>query len=961
MAGCFGAHTLRAFLITLVWLATATTAGRIGAAEGVDFERDVARILVRHCAGCHNGSEAAGGLDLTRRAAALAGGESQQPAIVPNDPQSSHLVERIKAGEMPPPGKGQRVAAAELALLEIWIKAGAAWPADRVLSPLEFTSDVRAGRDWWSLAKPQRPAVPAVRQAERVRTPIDAFVLAGLEQQGLHPSAEADRATFIRRAALDLLGLPPTREEIERFVADPAPDAYEKLVDRLLASPHYGERWARHWLDVVRFGESNGYETNTARPNAWPYRDWVIQAINDDLPYPQFVMQQLAGDQLGIDAATGFLVGGAHDVVGSPDVELTLQQRMNDLDDMVSTTSSAFLGLTVNCAKCHDHKFDPIAQRDYYALQAIFAGVQHGQREWRTKDSEKARQQETELRDRLLALQRESQQLARGHQPLASVGGSSVGSTSVGSSSAAKRPAVNPMMNVDRFAPVSARFVRLSILATSSSEPCVDELEVFTPGEGGRNVALASLGAKAAASSVFSNGTSSLHRLDHINDGRYGNSRSWISAEAGTGWVRIELAEPAVVDCVVWARDREGTFKDRLPTRYRIETSLDGDAWQLVADSEDRKTYDPAVKPTDSLLLAGVPPNVAQRIEQLSRESAKLTAEIEKLTPQNVYAGKFTQPEATYLLYRGEPLQKRDPVNPGAIAAAGPSVSLPADAPEAERRVALAKWIGDENHPLAARVMVNRIWHYHFGQGLVKTPSDFGFNGGHASHPELLDWLATEFMARGWRPKALHRLIMLSRAYRQSSRLDAAAAARDAGNRFLWRFSPRRLEAEAIRDAVLWTSGVLDLRMGGAGYDVFEPNTNYVKVYTPKRSFGPDEWRRMVYQNKPRMRQDATFGEFDCPDSSQTMARRNISTTALQALNLLNGPFMVQQAGLFAARLEREAPANVDEQIRTAFWLTFGRAPDNDELAAARVLVGEQGLPAFCRALYNANEFLYLN
>ena len=298
---------------------------------------------------------------------------------------------------------------------------------------------------------------------------------------------------------------------------------------------------------------------------------------------------------------------------------------------------------------------------------------------------------------------------------------------------------------------------------------------------------------------------------------------------------------------------------------------------------------------------------------------------------------------------------------PGAIAAVLPPLALRPDAAEAERRVALAKWIGDEGNPLTARIMVNRIWHYHFGQGLVKTPNDFGFNGGRPSHPELLDWLATEFVAQDWRPKALHRQIMLSSTYRQSSRYDAGAATKDASGRLLWRFSPRRIEAEAIRDAILWVSGSLDLRIVGPGYDAFEPNTNYVKVYTPKQTFGQAEWRRMVYQNKPRMRQDATFGEFDCPDSSQSTARRNVSTTALQALNLMNGSLVMQQAELFAKRLKHEAGAEIDSQVRHAFWLAFGRAPDDGELDLARRLVVEHGLLVFCRALYNANEFLYLN
>jgi hypothetical protein len=923
-----------------------------GVARGADFERQIAPILVRHCIGCHNGSDPAGGLNLTDPNGARSGGDSQSAAIVPGDTAASHALARIRAGEMPPEGKGQPVSAEDQAALGEWIQSGASWPAQRVLSPFEFTSATRAGRDWWSLRPPRRATLPSVKQHDRVRTPIDAFVLAKLEAAGLAFSDDADRATFIRRASFDLLGLPPTRDQIEQFVSDPRPDAYERLVDRLLASPRYGERWARHWLDVVRFGESNGYETNTARPNAWPYRDWVIRALNDDVDYRDFILQQLAGDQVGVDAATGFLVGGAHDTVGSPDVELTRQQRTNDLDDIITTTGGAFLGLTVGCARCHDHKFDPVGQRDYYALQAIFAGVEHGERELRTPDFERLKREESTLREQLAAAERRAESLWMRHQPLARVGGAGESKT---------RPGVRAGLNVDRFAPVLARRVRFTVLATNQLEPCLDELEVFAAAEPARNVALASAGAKASASSVYASGASHLHKLEHIHDGKYGNARSWISAESGGGWVQIEWPEPLVIDRVVWARDREGAFHDRLPTAYRIEVGISGDDWQTVATSEDRQ---PPVSKDDAgeqLSVEGLPADVAEEFQGYRREADSLRQQIDALAPRMAYAGKFSQPEATHVLYRGEVMQPREAVAPGGIALVGHDLSLPADAPEAERRLALARWIGSPANPLTARVIVNRVWHYHFGQGLVSTPSDLGWGGGRPSHAELLDWLALEFMEQGWRLKALHRAIMLSTVYRQASAHNAQAAAIDAGNRLAWRFGARRLEAEAIRDLMLWTSGSLDLSMGGPGYEVFEPNTNYVKVYTPKQQFGPAEWRRMVYQNKPRLRDDATFGAFDCPDASQAMPRRNTSTTALQALNLLNGPFVVEQAGLFAKRLERDAPGDRDAQIRRAFWLAFGREPEQDERPAAESLVNDHGLAALCRALFNANEFLYLN
>jgi hypothetical protein len=926
-----------------VCLAALATAG------DVDFERDVAPLLVRHCASCHSAAEGAGKLDLTRRASALAGGESGSPAIVPGDPAASHLIERLRAGEMPPEGKGRPLAAAEVARLEAWIASGAAWPETRVLSPFEFTTHERAGFDWWSLQKPRRPALPAVTHAERVRTPIDNFVLARLEAAGLEPAPEADRRTFIRRATLDLLGLPPEPEEVAAFVGDTSPNAYEKLIERLLASPRYGERWARHWLDVVRFAESNGYETNTARKNAWPYRDWVIAAANDDLPYPEFVAQQLAGDQLCADAATGFLVGGAHDTVASPDLELTLQQRANDLDDMISTTAAAFLGLTAGCARCHDHKFDPVTQRDYYALAAVFAGVQHGERELPAPDSAARRDEEARLRKEIETLEDRLDELVARQHPLAHVDDVSP---------PAPRPPVHPRLNVDRFEPQAARFVRFTVLATNSVEPCLDELEIFTVEAAPRNVALAGHGAKATASGVFANGGNNIHQLAHINDGQYGNGHSWISSEPGGGWVQIELPEAATIDRVEWARDREGNFADRLPTRYRIEVSQDAEHWQLVATGDDRRPYDPAATSPPSR-AAGLPDEIAEQAADLERRMRTLSEQLAALAPAMAYLGTFKQPDATHVLYRGEPMQKREAVSPGAIGAVGP-LSLAADAPEAQRRIALARWIAGPDNPLTARVMVNRIWHYHFGRGLVATPSDFGFGGGQPSHPELLDWLACEFMANGWRAKAIHRLIVLSSTYRQSSRHDSKAAATDADNRLLWRYAPRRLEAEAIRDGILATSGVLDLSMGGPGYDVFEPNTNYVKVYQPKAAFGPAEWRRMIYQEKPRLQSDIAFGAFDCPDASQQVAKRNVSTTALQALNLLNAPFILQQSELFAKRLAREAP-DTDARIQLAFRLALARDPDAEELAAARQLIAGHGLPAFCRALFNANEFLYVD
>ena len=911
------------------------------------FEKQIAPLLIRRCVGCHNPSEPNGGLDLTTARSAFEGGDSGE-AIVASQPDESYLLERVVEGSMPPEDQASPLEQHERDALRSWIAAGAPWPAERRLSSFEFSTERRAGYDWWSLQPPVRPVVPTVDESIEIYTEIDAFIVDRLASAGLKLSPPADRATLLRRVKFDLVGLPPSPEEIDAFVVDMPTDPYERLVDRLLESPHYGERWGRHWLDVVRFGETNGYETNTPRPNAWPYRDYVIAAFNEDKPFHEFVREQLAGDLLGVDVATGFLVGGTHDTVGNQTIEGQRQQRVDDLDDMIATTTGTFLGLTAGCAKCHDHKFDPISQRDYYALQAIFAGVEHGEREIRGLDYEQRLQEEPHVRRELARVEAQLYAL----EPLAAVDDSI---------SSPHRPSVSARRNVDRFAPVVARWIRFTALATNQFEPCLDELEILTADEEPLNVALASQGALATASSVFANGTVAIHQLHHVNDGLYGNSHSWISAEPGTGWVQIELPRPMLIDRVLWGRDREERFDDRLAIEYRIEVATELDAWQVVATQADRLPFDPGSEGREFVSPDDVSPDEADTVRKLLAQREKLLARLPESGRQHIYAGKFIEPAMTHLLYRGDPMQPREQVAPGAISAVGRPLELSFDAAESARRRALADWIVDETNPLTARVWVNRLWHYHFGRGLVDTPSDFGFHGGRPTHPELLDWLATELIARGWSTKQLQRLILRSAVYRQSGLPRASALAVDAESRWLWRFVPRRLEAEPIRDSMLAISGRLDLHMGGPGYDTFEENKNYVHVYEPRQQFGPAEWRRMVYQFKPRIEQDATFGAFDCPDASSGVARRNVSTTALQALNLLNSPFVVQQADFFAERLVREAGEEPADQAIRGFQLTFGRSADQEELAAAVELIEQHGLSAFCRALFNANEFVFVN
>ncbi|MBI3408074.1 MAG: DUF1553 domain-containing protein [Planctomycetes bacterium] len=788
-----------------------------------------------------------------------------------------------------------------------------------------------AKKSHWSFRPLIRTEPPEAVNGVKARNAIDRFILARLEKDKLHASPEADRRILLRRLKFDLLGLPSTPQEIEAFLSDARPDAYEKLVESLLASPHYGERWARHWLDVVRFAESDGFETNLHRPNAWPYRDYVIGAFNSDKPYDRFILEQLAGDKLGADEATGFLVGGPYDRVKSPEIGLTLQQRTDELHDMVSTTSSVFLGLTIGCARCHDHKFDPVSQVDYYAISAMFAGVQHGERPVNDAHAADRRTKAAKLKTELAALDRA---IAKA-EPLAEPGGP-----------AGRRAPVSTTENTERFTPVRAKFVRFTILATNNLEPCLDELEIFTAEAEPRNVALASLGTKASSSGDYPGAV--IHKLEHINDGRYGNGRSWISNEMGKGWVQLELPQPQEIDRIIWGRDREGKFADRLALKYRIEVALESGMWRVVATSEDRAL--PGTKLPDSPLS-----RLLNRRAELARDLREVTQ------PAVAYIGKFTPPEPTHRLHRGDPMAKREKVKPASLASFGRRFELPEAAADQERRLALGKWIADPKNPLTARVIVNRLWQHHLGAGIVDTPSDFGLNGSQPTHPELLDWLAMELIDNGWRLKHIHRLIVTSATYRQAATGNAKAEAVDAGNRLWWRYPARRLEAEPLRDAILFVSGKLDLRMGGPGFDLFEPNANYVKVYTPKKAFGPQEWRRMIYQSKPRMQLDDTFGAFDCPDGGQITPKRNRSTTPLQALNLLNSPFMLQQAEFFAERLKKEAGSEPKDQARLGFLLAFGREPTLQERAAAVALIREHGAVIFCRALFNASEFLYVS
>ena len=753
---------------------------------------------------------------------------------------------------------------------------------------------------------------------------IDGFLLQRLKEEGLSFSKRAEPENLLRRIFLDLTGLPPTPDEINSFEKSwkkDATEAYESAVERLLVSPRYGERWGQHWLDAVRFAETHGFEVNTPRPNAWPYRDYVIRAFNEDLPYDQFVFGQLAGDTVSEDAATGFLVTAAALLQGQvgKDDESIKRARQDELNEIVINTSATFLGLTVHCARCHDHKFDAISQKDYHRMQAIFGGVRYGNRPFR--DGSAKREEEIRSLDIQIAL---------AEQGLKEMG---------------VRLPVNPLLNTEIFTPISARYLKFTIRKTNGVEPCIDELEVWSSGEKSTNVALASNGVVASSSGDYQD--PSKHRLEYINDGKYGNGRSWIASETQGGWVMLDFGKPILIDRVTWGRDREGVYKDRLPIDYVVEVAADKDAWQEVAGSKDR------LMSLDPSKLEGPQRSAVLNHQSLSEARRRLDGK------KMIFGGVFQKPPPMHLLNRGDVTQPKEEVPPGIPEVFG-SLEMSSATSDVDRRKSLARWITSPKNPLTARVMVNRVWHLHFGTGLVNTPSDFGGMGGKPSHPGLLDWLAVRFVKGGWSIKNLHRLILSSKAYQQSGRPNSLGMEKDANNRLLWRFQPRRLEAEAIRDSILQVSGSLDLKMGGPGFSFFEPNTNYVRVYNPKEEFGPPEWRRMIYGHRVRMEQDGVFGAFDRPDAGLICSKRTQSTTPLQSLNLFNSRFVEQQSEIFSKRLEAEAGEKVDGRIALAFQYCFGRLPTAEEVSRGADFVKQHGLPQFCRVLFNTNEFLFL-
>ena len=863
-------------LLGLVGVFLLGAAGSVAQAQTgaeISFTDHIRPIFERSCWNCHGEASQLSELDLRTREAAVQGGV-RGPALVPGRAEDSRLYRMLAGLDDPPmPMAGDPLSEAELMAIRTWIDDGAHWDAggatsaDAALAALENTMLPDGARDYWAFRLPAKATVPASADYEH---PVDRFLDAARREAGVTAGPRADPLTLVRRAYLDLTGLPPTLEQVDEFLADKERGAWERLIERLLDSPHYGERWGRHWMDVARYADSTGFEQDYRRDNAWRYRDYIIDAFNDDKPYNQFLREQIAGDELDhvtdeTRIATGFLRAGPRVNFREKD---NPERRHDYLDDVLGTLGRGVLGMTVHCARCHDHKFDPILQKDYYSMQASIFGyveIDHplldrdGVREYREKNAAVAAAQQP-LRDEIAEIE------------------------------APHRERLRIELIKERF-PENVQ--------QAAFKPEAER----TPGE------------QLLATQVLS-----------INPPRRQVVEA-LSEEEGDRWSKLTAAVEAL-EAV------------RPPEPPMAEIVTDGD-YRYAPDG-----------PGDNVI--GCP-----ECRILPDEPGSFLFE---------EGGPAYEAPPNYFLIRGDPFSPGSEMSPGFLTVAtygDPPTELPRpDGRTSGRRLALAEWIASRDNPLTARVMVNRIWHHHFGRGIVRTLDNLGRMGDAPTHPALLDWLAVEFMDRGWSVKEMHRLLMTSEAYRMASaHEDGGNRAADPDNRLLWQYRPQRLEAEALRDAIMTVSGGIDLTVGGPPVFPHVPQELLLAArngYWENQGDGPEVWRRSVYVFRRRSLSFPFFETFDLPDQNQTAAARNVSTVATQALTLMNNEFVLNQARLFADRLERAAPGDVDRQIDLAYRIALTRPPAPEEAEIARGLVSSQSLVDLTHVMLNLNEFLYL-
>ncbi len=958
------------------------------------FEQKVRPVLIEHCYSCHSAEakKLKGNLFLDSKAGWQKGGDSGKPSIVPGKPDESLLIRTIRHVEpdleMPP--KKPKLSDTVIADLVTWVKMGAPDPRDG--AKLEAK---RGDKSWWSLQ-------PVAK--EFAHDSIDGFIKAKLAEKKLTLNPPADPRSLIRRMSYDVTGLPPSLEEVESFAkahqTNPR-QAIEALADRLLASPRYGERWGRHWLDVTRFGESNGFERNFVIDDLWPFRDYVIRSINEDKPFNQFITDHLAGDVIGrdnpaVEVGSAFIVAGPYDDVGNQDIVAQKNIRAATLDDMITATSGAFLGLTINCARCHNHKFDPIPTEDYYRLRSVFEGITHGRRVIASKEERAAFTSATKpLNAELKKLEAERDALDETIEARAKAAFAQTKPT---------RPKIDQNGTTETFAAVEARYLKFVIESFTGDHQAgpsrkskrtggqggkLTEFQVWSAENPNRNVALASNGTKAeGAKSATAEDFPEAYGPQYCIDGMLGEA--WFIGEPAE--LTLTFAKPERINRITFINARgdrgidESKVRGATPCEYEIQTSLDAHTWTTVATDEGREPWTPAhsiAKARRELIVA----EEQQKLAALEKQIAQLRAKLNRVPKlSQVWAGTYSQPEEpTFVHNGGDPMKPGEPVVPASLAVLDhitKPYELKADAAEGERRLALAKWITSDDNPLTARVLANRVWHYHFGIGIVDTPSDFGFLGSRPTHPELLDYLASRLIRNGWKLKPLHREILLSQTYLQSSGIDddshrfrnpqiALTAGKnlrkpesaanpglaiDKDARLLWRFPPRRLSAEEIRDTMLTVAGKLQVEpMGGPGFRLYKFTQNNVCTYFPLDTHGPETYRRAVYHQNARASVVDVLNDFDLPDIAFAAPKRANTTTPLQALTLLNHTFTLDMAKALAARLDAQDP------VGSAYHFAFQRQPTKKERAIAAQLIATHGADALCRALLNANELVYVD
>jgi len=974
-------------LVLAAMLAGISSGQSAESAAGLEFfERKVRPLLAEQCYSCHGAEKQKGHLRLDSPGAIRAGGEGGA-VVVPGDPAKSRLIIAVsyQSEDLKMPPK-QRLTARQVADLTEWVKLGAPMPAGEapvaaVRKEFQITAKDRAH---WAFQTVRKPAVPPIgnRQATTAN-PIDAFIHAKLAAKGLAANPSATPRELVRRAYYDLTGLPPTPAEAEAFLADQSPRAWEQLIDRLLDSPRYGEKWGRHWLDLVRFAESNSYERDGDKPHAWRFRDYVIRAFNSDKPYDRFLREQLAGDELpnaDPDAliATGFYRLGIWDDEPA-DRELA---RYDSLDDIVATTGQAFLGLTVDCARCHHHKIDPIPQQDYYRLLSFFQNVNHYRNGGPTdevalftteaeKAAHAARVREVERRrDEVQGSITALEKLFR--ERLAK------DESAPQSDVVASRDLDDLQFRYYRDSWDKLPDFTLVKAETTGKLPS----GLFDIGLRTRNTAFGFVFEGALI--VPKDGDYSFH-LDSDDgsrlsvDGKQVILYDGIHGEGNEQSVTVRLTQGRKPIKLEYFQRQNGlglTVAWSGPGFSRRALSTSSEPVRAVKNKSPKSDF-AALLRTEGPRVLGV--------EQFKQYQA-LKKELEQLKPEKVTGEKAlvvsergAVPPPTHLLARGNPALAGEVVEPGFIEVLGtPAPAIPkpaADARTSGRRTVLANWITSPENPLTARVMVNRIWQHHFGRGLVRSTSNFGTQGDRPTHPELLDWLASEFVARGWSMKAMHRLIMNSQAYRMSSRGNPAALASDPTNDLLWRFAPRRLTAEEIRDSILAINGTLNLKMFGPSIFVDIPREVMAGQSQPGKGWGkspPEEQaRRSIYIKVKRSLRPPILDSFDVAETDRSAPVRFATVQPTQALGMLNSAFLNEQAEVFAARLRREAGDDAAKQVRLGLQLVTTRPPTDAEVQRGLGLIAalraqdnasaEVALKYFCLMALNLNELVYVD